>query len=203
MADYFLGALKQIERRAENNILIFSDVLSERLDVIATNMANHVMSDNDYLKLFEMYYKKFLKEENKAAMLFCLLRMQQVSVLKKDVTLQSEVSNMEFNESYDVLTDAFLRRKRPYYQNMLNQYFKRFILIDTLVYILLLNLFVLLFHVPFKVMMLILLLLWLGVIFYADKKGKYRLYQMRMEELSKHVDLILLRVDQTVFSKVE
>lgn len=203
MADYFLGALKQIERRAENNILIFSDVLSERLEVIATNMANHIMSDNDYLKLFEMYYKKFLKEENKDAMLFCLLRMQQVSLLKKDVSRQEEVSNMEFNSSCDVLTDAFLKRKRPYYQNMLNLYFKQFILMASLAYIFLLNVFVLLFHVPFKIMVLILLLLYVGVLVYANLKGKYKLYQMRLEKLSKHVDLTLLKVDRTVFSKVE
>ena len=35
MADHYLGALKEIERRAQNNILVFSDVLSERLDVVA------------------------------------------------------------------------------------------------------------------------------------------------------------------------
>ena len=38
MADHFLGALKEIERRAQNNILVFSDVLTERLEVIAQNM---------------------------------------------------------------------------------------------------------------------------------------------------------------------
>ena len=35
VADHFLGALKEIERRAQNNILVFSDVLTERLEVIA------------------------------------------------------------------------------------------------------------------------------------------------------------------------
>ena len=78
MADHFLGALKEIERRAQNNILIFSDVLSERLDVIAKNMVLKPVSDNDYLKLLELYYKKFSKEENKQGMLFWLLRMQQI-----------------------------------------------------------------------------------------------------------------------------
>ena len=59
MADHFLGALKEIERRAQNNILVFSDVLTERLEVIAQNMVGKSISDNDYLKLLELYYKKF------------------------------------------------------------------------------------------------------------------------------------------------
>ena len=65
MADHFLGALKEIERRAQNNILVFSDVLSERLDVIAQSMISKPLSDNDYLKLAELYYKKFSKDLEK------------------------------------------------------------------------------------------------------------------------------------------
>ena len=64
MADHYLGALKEIERRAQNNILVFSDVLSERLDVVAENMVANPMSDNDFLKLYEMYYTRFSKEKN-------------------------------------------------------------------------------------------------------------------------------------------
>ena len=52
MADHFLGALKEIERRAQNNILVFSDVLTERLEVIAQNMVGKSISDNDYCLLY-------------------------------------------------------------------------------------------------------------------------------------------------------
>ena len=119
MADHFLGALKEIERRAQNNILIFSDVLSERLDVIAKNMVLKPVSDNDYLKLLELYYKKFSKEENKQGMLFCLLRMQQIVYLKGHRKKQNEIINLEYSEGYDSVTEAFLTRKRDYYKNTL------------------------------------------------------------------------------------
>ena len=111
-ADHFLGALKEIERRAENNILVFSDVLTERLEVIAQNMVGKSISDNDYLKLLELYYKKFSKDENKQAMLFCLLRMQEVVFYKEHKENQDDLSKMEFNEEYDSITKAFLFRKR-------------------------------------------------------------------------------------------
>ncbi|CBK88873.1 hypothetical protein EC1_15240 [Faecalitalea cylindroides T2-87] len=58
MADHFLGALKEIERRSRDNTLIFSDVLSERLDGIAESMISTKLSDNDYMKLLELYYQK-------------------------------------------------------------------------------------------------------------------------------------------------
>ena len=92
VADHFLGALKEIERRAQNNILVFSDVLTERLEVIAQNMVGKSISDNDYLKLLELYYKKFSKDENKQAMLFCLLRMQEVVFYKEHKENQDDLS---------------------------------------------------------------------------------------------------------------
>lgn len=111
MADHFLGALKEIERRAQNNILVFSDVLSERLDVIAQSMISKPLSDNDYLKLAELYYKKFSKEKNKQGMLFCLLRMQQIVFLKEHTDKQTDDIKLEFSEEIDAITKAFYQEK--------------------------------------------------------------------------------------------
>lgn len=202
MADYFLGALKEIERRAQNNILVFSDVLSERLSVIAQNMVLKPISDNDYLKLFEMYYKKFSKEENKQAMLFCLLRMQQVAFYKENKAWQSTLKNMEFNEEYDSTTKAFLSRKRDYFQNTLNHILQRFIVLDTLAYIVLLILFVLVFHVSFKISCILLLICWGIVLFLAKKYGVQYFFDSQIESLYQGVDRVLIQVDQSVFSKV-
>lgn len=203
MADHFLGALKEIERRAQNNILVFSDVLSERLDVIAQSMISKPISDNDYLKLAELYYKKFSKEENKQAMLFCLLRMQQIEFLKEHKEQQTEDIKLEFSEGFDTVTKAFLLRKRNYYQNSLRNIFQRFILLDTLAYILLLMLFVLLFHIPFKVAFILLVLAWIVALVYAKQKGVPYFYDSRIQTLSQDVDSIFLQVDQGVFTKVE
>lgn len=203
MADHFLGALKEIERRAQNNILVFSDVLSERLDIIAQSMISKPISDNDYLKLAELYYKKFSKEENKQGMLFCLLRMQQILFLKEHTEAQTDAIKLEFSEEFDAVTRVFLSRKRNYYQNSLRNIFQRFILLDTLAYVLLLMLFVLLFHIPFKVAFILLVLAWIVALVYAKQKGVPYFYDSRIETLSQDVDSIFLQVDQSIFTKVE
>lgn len=203
MADHFLGALKEIERRAKNNILVFSDVLSERLDVIAQSMISKPLSDNDYLKLAELYYKKFSKEKNKQGMLFCLLRMQQIVFLKEHTDKQTDDIKLEFSEEIDAITKAFLSRKRNYYQNSLRNIFQRFILLDTLAYVLLLMLFVLLFHIPFKVAFILLVLAWIVVLVYAKQKGVPYFYDSRIQTLSREMDSTFLQVDQGVFTKVE
>ena len=203
MADHFLGALKEIERRAQNNILVFSDVLSERLDVIAQSMISKQLSDNDYLKLAELYYEKFSKEKNKQGMLFCLLRMQQIVFLKEHTDKQTDDIKLEFSEEIDAITKAFLSRKRNYYQNSLRNIFQRYILLDTLAYVLLLMLFVLLFHIPFKVAFILLVLAWIVVLVYAKQKGVPYFYDSRIQTLSQEVDSTFLQVDQGIFTKVE
>ena len=196
VADHFLGALKEIERRAENNILVFSDVLTERLEVIAQNMVGKSISDNDYLKLLELYYKKFSKDENKQAMLFCLLRMQEVVFYKEH---KDDLSKLEFNEEYDSITKAFLSRKRDYYQITLKNIFQRFILLDTLAYIVFLLVFVLLIHISFRVSFILLVVLWALVFFFAKKKGVPYFYNSRIQTLLQDVDSTLLQVDQAIF----
>ena len=188
MADHFLGALKEIERRAQNNILVFSDVLTERLEVIAQNMVGKSISDNDYLKLLELYYKKFSKDENKQAMLFCLLRMQEVVFYKEHKENQDDLSKMEFNEEYDSITKAFLSRKRDYYQITLKNIFQRFILLDTLAYIVFLLVFVLLIHISFRVSFVLLVILWALVLYFAKKKGVPYFYNSRIQTLLQDVD---------------
>ena len=199
MADHFLGALKEIERRAQNNFLVFSDVLTERLEVIAQNMVGKSISDNDYLKLLELYYKKFSKDENKQAMLFCLLRMQEVVFYKEHKENQDDLSKMEFNEEYDSITKAFLSRKRDYYQITLKNIFQRFILLDTLAYIVFLLVFVLLIHISFRVSFILLVVLWALVLFFAKKKGVPYFYNSRIQTLLQDVDSTLLQVDQAIF----
>lgn len=203
MADHYLGALKEIERRAQNNILVFSDVLSERLDVVAENMVANPMSDNDFLKLYEMYYTRFSKEKNTDGMLFCLMRMQQVIYFKEHKDKQNERIRLEFGEGYDSITKAFLSRKRNYYQIYLDLYFKIFIAADTAAYVILLMLFVLLFHVPFKISFIVLMICWALVLVFAKKRGIYSYYEARIQELSQDLNRVLLKVDQGVFSKVE
>ena len=118
MADHFLGALKEIERRSRDNTLIFSDVLSERLDGIAESMISTKLSDNDYMKLLELYYQKYHKQEKKKAMMYCILRIQQMAECKKMKKFNKNIKNIEFSDSFDEYTLAFLNKKRPYYKNM-------------------------------------------------------------------------------------
>ena len=121
-----------------------------------------------------------------------------VSLDKYQVTLIN-VAKMEFNEEYDSITKAFLSRKRDYYQITLKNIFQRFILLDTLAYIVFLLVFVLLIHISFGVSFILLVILWALVLFFAKKKGVPYFYNSRIQTLLQDVDSTLLQVDQAIF----
>lgn len=203
MADHFLGALKQIERRSENNILIFSDVLSERLETIAFNMVGKEISDNDYLKLLELYYNKFLKEQKKDAMYYCVYRMQQIQRAKDTKKKNKRIHLIEFSENYDAVSKAFLDLKKPFYERFRLRKYIHFIYIDTFVFIFHLALFVLLFHFSFAFSLISLSILWvIGLIFYYEYGMDYA-YQKELDLKSKSVDLVLLNIDSHIFSRIQ
>lgn len=203
MADHFLGALKQIERRSENNILIFSDVLSERLATIALNMVDKELSDNDYLKLLELYYNKFLKENKKDAMYYCVYRMQQIQRLKESKKQDKKIKRIEFSENYDEITKAFLDLKKPFYERFRLRKYIRFVYIDTFCFVLLMILFVLLFHFSFAPSLIDLSILWIiGLILYYEYGLDYA-YQRLLDAKSKSVDSVILNIDSHIFTRIQ
>ena len=112
MADIFLQSIKEIERRSKDNVLIFSDVLTERLTELAQAMIDARMSDNDYIKLCEVYWLYYKKENNVQGMLFCLLRIQQLIQYKKKTRFQFLFPSLTFSNQLDTDTRSFLLEKK-------------------------------------------------------------------------------------------
>lgn len=199
MADHFLGALKELERRTHDNVLIFSTVLSERLDDLTASMINNPLSDNDYMKLMELYYQKFQKMEKRNAMMYCLLRIQQIASFKENVKLQKRVKLIEFSEDYDEFTSEFLFKKRPYYKNMQIDFKKRALLISFLCAVFFLIVGVLVVQVKFLIGWILSLIIYVGSYFWFSKRGFFYFFDSRLQDLKAEVDPLLIDLNEAIF----
>lgn len=198
MADYFLGALKEIERRSRDNSLIFSDVLSERLDGIAESMISTKLSDNDYMKLLELYYQKYHKSEKKKAMMYCILRIQQMAEYKKIKKFNKNVKNIEFNGDFDEYTLAFLNKKRPYYKNMALDFKKKALFISLFISIIFLFLIVLVCNVNFIFSWILSVIIYASSYFVLIRVGYPYVFENRLMVLQEELDPLCLAVDLSV-----
>lgn len=198
MADHFLGALKEIERRSRDNTLIFSDVLSERLDGIAESMISTKLSDNDYMKLLELYYQKYHKQEKKKAMMYCILRIQQMAECKKMKKFNKNIKYIEFSDSFDEYTLAFLNKKRPYYKNMALDFKKKALFISLIISIIFLALIVLVCNVSFVLSWILSLIMYVGSYITLIRVGYPYVFENRLMVLQEEIDPLCLAVDLSV-----
>lgn len=201
MADYFLGALKGLERRSKDNVLIFSDVLTERLDALVESMIGQKISDNDYLKTLELYYKKYKRFENYKGMYFCVLRMQQVARLKKEKHLQKRFVHLEFSDELDIEAAAFLKDHKNYFQEGQEQYMRIFLISILAIAMAWLIVSVLLFHIPFLWGWLLSIALYASLWVFGQNKGIRYLWEKQIQKLYPDIDMLCRRLDQSVMER--
>lgn len=200
MADHFLGALKELERRTHDNKLIFSEILSERLDALAESMVSQVLSDNDYMKVFELYYQKYQKLEKKKAMMYCILRIQQMAEYKKNVKLRNLVNKVEFSSNLDEYTREFLKKKRPYYKNMQIDFKKKVLLFGFILTTCFLILSVLVLKMSFLWGWILSVVFYFLIYFGLVKVGYPYFFETRLEMMQEELDPLCLALDMAVHS---
>lgn len=184
MADRFLSALKVIERQRKEEFT-FDDQAFIRLEELTKSMTQEEVSDNDYLKLLEMYYKKYADAVEKSNMLYCLLRMQQVARAKTHVFWQRYFNHVEFQEEWEESTKEFLTKKKPRLQKMRQRSMIPLLGIGTVLYILVLCLLVYGVHFSFMGSCIFSLLLWIAFLVY----GYYFVAEMIIsEQLSRMLE---------------
>lgn len=166
MADHFLGALQALERRAQDNVLVFSDVLTERLDALAGSMLEQPISTNDYSKTLELYYQKYQRFENQEGMIFCVLRMQQLAIIVKKKKKPS-FQYQEISPKLDERIQHFLNEHKEMYQKLREDSLRIWILASLAGAIGLMIVSVLLAHVPFMIGWLAAFALWIGLLVYG------------------------------------
>lgn len=201
MADHFLGALKQIERRSDHNKVGFSGVLQERLDELAQSMIFSPMSDNDYLKVLELYYQKYNFEKNVEAKTFCLLRMQMVDLAKKNEKYRYLFPALQFSQDHDSKTQEFLEKKRSILKYFYDHFMRRLVIVFTLVTIIMMFFFVLALSMPFVSGVIVSLAIGAMVFVYGRYVWMKRSLDRYLKEIKGSVDATCARIDRWVCKK--
>lgn len=200
MADYFRGALKGLELRSKNNTLIFSDVLSDRLDALVATMIDHPLSLWDYSKTLELYYTKYRKNTNQEGMVFCVLRYQYLLEEQKSKKKKQTYEYLEFTGSHQGM-DAMMEG-HPDYMGMIQYDFKRLsILLDLCVSFVMLGSGVLWLKLPFWYCFGFVLCFYLLVWFVLWNFGAKRMVEKQLDKLAGFLDPLHANLDRSAMTK--
>ena len=196
MADHFLGALQALERRAKDNVLVFSDVLTERLDALVFSMLDHPLSTNDYLKTLKLYYQKYQRFENQEGMIFCVFRMQQLAsmIQKKN---KPAFQYQEISAMVDERIQQFLDKHKEMFQKMWEDSLRIWILASLAGAIGFMILSVLLVHLPFMIGWCLALALWVGLLVYGYTFKIGQNLEKQVVSLYPKLDDLHVQLDKT------
>ena len=191
MEDRYVSALKSIERQFRDEIHFMGNS-QYRLEEMTRTIMNDTISDNDYLKLLEIYCKIFIKKKENQKIAYCILRMQQICEAKKIKYRQKYYKNVQFQNSMDPDTENFLKEEEPYLEKRREQAMVPLLAGSAFFYILILFLLVFGFHVRFWAGLVLSLILW-GILtgyfyFYVTEL----IIQDQMERLMDSLDPVLI-----------
>ena len=201
MDNQFTGALKQVERMMNSSLFGYSQSALQQLDGLAISMGNVTITDCDYLKLMELYARKYKKADEDKALNFCIMRMQEILWFRQREEYQKEFPKIVFTENeLDEYTQEFLEDYPSYLHTYEERFRKRAILLMMLVYVILLVICVWAFHWNFLKVFFIDLCLFFGIVFYAFRYGYKKILDEQFYDLRNYVDEVCEVFDQKVRS---
>ena len=188
-----MPALLVIERQFKNEILFMGDSLS-RLEARTKEMSHDTITDNEYLKLLELYSKVYIKNKENKKLAYCILRMQQICEAKKHRYLQRYYQQVTFTKMEDMETQTqnFMSRQKKYLKIRQERSLKPLLILDAIIYCFTLILFVYGFHCSFLFSFLFSLSLWLILLLFSYFFAIESIIKDQMEELWNFMDPILV-----------
>lgn len=192
--EFYLSSLDKISEILEQK-RIGRKALSGLLEKEANRMLGKVQIDNEYLKLLRLYYYKYDLEKNLKGKMYCMLKMQQVNSYKKNRKQRYRYPKIKFSALKENCILMFLKDKDNLYLDMVAQFIKEILVVDTVLTISLMAFLVVYLKVNFYLGFVISILLYL-IIYYVSQ---YNLTEPRVDircsRLSKHIDVCLKQLD--------
>ena len=195
MENRFLSALKVIERQSSEEFS-FEDTTSPRLFQLTDSMSDEYISDNDYLKLLELYYQKYTREGLNSNKMYCLLRMQQIQEAKDHSFRRKRFKKVIFQKEWEPSTKYFLMKKKSFLRQMRLREMIPLMGFASVVYALLLSFFVWGMHFPFLASFIFSVILWVLFLCYAYFFMTEITISDQMKKMNKKMDLPLAEFEK-------
>lgn len=188
MTERFNGALQDVQRRMSDSLLTYSVNAMEKLDGIAQAMTGKTIVDTDFLKLMELYGRKYRKIGNEKGCRFCVMRMQQLIWVRQRKKRQKEFPNLVFTGQMDSLTKEFLDGFPAYLHSYEEQYKKNVLRLAVIFTIFLMIFLVLICHLSFLTGWVISMFSFGLILWLTFRDGWQRLIQDQLDDLIHEVE---------------
>ena len=197
MAGEYLSQLIQLEEALNENSGAFSDAISEQLAQTVNDMKGQQISVEEYLRVMQLFFRKYEREHNRDGQHYCAIRMLQLQhALKKKRRHYALVEGDRIPEQYAV----YIYDKSQFYRQTFTLLQQRLLLLTLILFVILFLLLHFLLSQTNSVALVEAVIISLLIFLYSFIRMPKLSMLSQLEAAGRNVENVLLEFDYPIVS---
>lgn len=193
--DRYLDALCQIEKSQKDQLSVFRNQ-KDRFTVFVQGLYGERLTENEYLKLLELFYRRAQQEEartmkpgsRRRARLYCLLQMKRLEKSRKQKKLRRFYPFLDPSPEPLPELEDFVHQQEDFYSGAETRIVNRALWSSFVSVSLLLMFLVLVLHLPFFPTLAAVVILWAGFLIYTVRILAPRMADHRIRQMTESLE---------------
>ena len=135
MKEAYITQLTEVEKALEENNGAFSDAIIERLSALVTEMKGMRISAEEYLKVMQLFFRKYEKERNREGQHYCAIRMLQLQRYLKSRSSKHQKYELIIDREIPQTYEAYIYDKSRFYRETFRMLQQRLLLMTVVLFI--------------------------------------------------------------------
>ena len=200
MKEAYITQLTEVEKALEENNGAFSDAIIERLSALVTEMKGMRISAEEYLKVMQLFFRKYEKEHNREGQHYCAIRMLQLQRYLKSSSSKHQKYELIIDREIPQTYEAYIYDKSRFYRETFRMLQQRLLLMTVVLFIALFILLSLLLNQTNSVAFIEALFVALVSFLYSYIRMPKLYLRSQLEAAGKNVENVLLEFDFPIVS---
>ena len=200
MKDAYITQLAEVEKGLEENNGSFSDAVIEQLYALVSSMKGNPITVEEYLKVMQLFFRKYEKEHNREGQHYCAIRMLQLQRYLKSRSSKHRKYELIHGQYIPEEYESYIYDKSRFYRETFRVLMQRLLLLTVVLFIVLFVILCLLMNQTNSVAFIESLLVAMLSFFYSYIRMPKLYMRSQLEAASKNVENVLLEFDFPIVS---
>ena len=200
MKEVYITQLTDIEKALENNSDSFSDEILEQLFALVASMKGMPITVEEYLKVMQLFFRKYEKDHNRDGQHYCAIRMLQLQRYMKSRSSKRRKYELISGQQIPVEYESYIYDKSQFYRETFRMLMQRLLLLTIVLFVILFALLSFLFDQTNSVAFIEALFVAFISFLYSYIRMPKLYMRSQLEAAGKNVENVLLEFDYPIVS---
>ncbi len=200
MKEVYITQLTDIEKALEENNGAFSNEILEQLYGLVASMKGMPITVDEYLKVMQLFFRKYEKEHNRDGQHYCAIRMLQLQRYLKSRSSKHRKYELISGQQIPSEYESYIIDKSHFYRETFRVLMQRLLLLTVILFVLLFVVLLFLLKQTTSVALIESLFVALLSFLYSYIRMPKLYMRSQLEAAGKNVENVLLEFDYPIVS---